>query len=79
MAPGGIGLGQMLTHAMALRGAVSAALASFGVGRASEIAALRVADVRMEPDNGLLVMTVRQQKNDQFGVGQVSRVVALPA
>ena len=79
MAPGGIGLGQMLPHAMALRGAVSAALAFFGARRASEIAALRVGDVRIESDNGLLVIDVRQQKNDQFGAGQVSRVVALPA
>ena len=55
------------------------ALAFFGVRRASEIAALRVGDVRMETNGGLLVMDVRQQKNDQFGVGQLSRVVALPA
>ena len=79
MAPGGIGLGTMLPHAMALRGAASVALAFFGVRRASEIAALRVKDVHLDLDNGLLVMDVRQQKNDQFGVGQVARVVALPA
>ena len=60
MAPGGIGLGQMLPHAVALRGAASVALAFFGVRRASEIAALRVKDVRLETDNGLLVMGVRQ-------------------
>ena len=79
LAPGGIGLGQMLPHAMALRGAVSVSLAFFGVRRASEIAALRVKDVHLDTTGGLLVMDVRQQKNDQFGVGQVSRVVALPA
>ena len=79
LAPGGVGLGQMLPHAMALRGAVSVSLAFFGVRRASEIAALRVKDVRVDLTGGLLVMDVRQQKNDQFGVGQISRVVALPA
>ena len=79
LAPGGIGLGPMLPHAMALRGAVSAALAFFGVRRASKIAALRIKDVRLDSDNGLLVMHIRQQKNDQFGVGQVAKVVALPA
>ena len=79
MAPEGIGLGQMLPHAMALRGAVPAALAFFGVRRASEIAALRVKDVHLDVDNGLLVMDVRRQKNDQFGACQVARVVALPS
>ena len=79
LAPGGVGLGQMLPHAMALRASVSVALAFFGVRRASEIAALRVKDVRLDLDDGLLAMHVRQQKNDQFGVGQVAKVVALPA
>ena len=77
--PGGVGLGPMLPHAMSLRGAVSVALAFFGVRRASEIAALREKDVHLDVNNGLLVLDVRRQKNDQFGVGQVSSVVALPA
>ena len=79
LAPGGVGLGQMLSHAMALRGAVSVSLAFFGVRRASEIAALRVKDVHRDAASGLVVLNVRQQKNDQFGVGQVSRMVAMPA
>ena len=79
LAPGGVGLGQMLPHAMALRGAVSVSLAFFGVRGASEIAALRVKDVRRDAASGLVVLDIRQQKNDQFGVGQVSRMVAMPA
>ena len=75
----GASVWDMLPHAMALRGAASVALAFFGVRRASEIAALRVGDVRLEADSGLLVMEIRRQENDQFGVGQLSRVVALPA
>ena len=77
--PGGVGLGPMLPHAMSLRGAVSVALAFFGVRRASEIAALREKDVRLDLNDGLLYLDVRCQKNDQFGVGQVAKVVALPS
>ena len=79
LAPGGIGLGQLLPHAMALRGAVSAPLAFFGVRRASEVAALRIKDVQVEPDGSMLSLSVRQQKSDQYGVGQQSRMVAIPS
>ena len=64
---------------MALRCAVSARLAIFGVRRASEIAGLRVSDVRVDEANGVVALKVRRQKNDQFGVRQMAHVVALPS
>ena len=79
LAPGGIGLGSMLERAMIRRRAAPISLAFFGVGRASEIAGLRVADVKVDEAGGLAGVKVRCQKNDQFGVGQVARVVALPS
>ena len=79
LAPGGFGLGQMLQRAMTLRGAVSAALAFFGVRRASEVAGLRASDVRVDGAGGLAALEIRQQKNDQFGAGQHSRAVSLPS
>ena len=47
LAPGGAGLGQMLGRAMTLRRAASARLAFFGVRKASEVAGLRVSDVKV--------------------------------
>ena len=69
----------MLDHAVALRCAASARLAFFGVRRASEIAGLRMADIVVDEAGGLVEVKVRSQKNDQFGAGQVARVVALPS
>ncbi len=47
--------------------------------RASEVAALRVSDVRVNDASEDVRISVRRQKNDQFGVGQMAHMVALPA
>ena len=62
LAPGGFGLRLMLEHAMTLRSAVSISLAFFGVRRASEIAGLRAADVKVNEAGGLVEIRVRRQK-----------------
>ena len=67
LASGGVGLGQMLHHAVPLRGAVSVALAFFGVRRASEVAGLRVRDVRVDNAGGRADIEVRQQKMTSWG------------
>ena len=72
-------MGQMLEHAMTPRCAVSASLAFFGVRRAPEIAGFRVADVKVDEACSVVEIKARYQKNDQFGVGQIARVVALPS
>ena len=79
LAPGGLGLGQRLQHAMTVRGAVSVAMAFFGVRIASEVAGFRASDVRVDSEGGMAVLEIRQQKNDQLGVGRVSRVTPLPS
>ena len=77
LAPGGFSLVSMSEHAMTLRRAAPISLAFFGVRRAPEIAVLRVADARVDRAGGSADVKARCQKNDQFGVGQVARVVAL--
>ena len=79
LAPGGVGLGQMLERAMNLRCAAPASLAFFGERRASEIAGFRVAGAKVAEACSVVEIKARCQKNDQFGVGQVARVVALPS
>ena len=64
---------------MVLRRAASVCLAFLGVRRASEIAGLRIADIKVDEAGGLVEVKVRSQENDQFGAGQVARVVALPS
>ena len=66
-----------MERAMTLRCAASSRLALFGVRWASEVAGLHVADVNVDEAGGLADVKARCQKNDQFGVGQVARVVAL--
>ena len=58
---------------------MSASSAFFGVRRASEIAGFRVGDVKVGEACGVVEVKVRCQKNDQFGIGQIARVVALPS
>ena len=79
LAPGGAGLGQMVERAMSIRCSVSVGLAFFGVRLASEVAGLRVSDVRVDEANSAVELKVRRQKNDELGVGQMARVVALPS
>ena len=38
-----------------------------------------MSDVKVDVANSAAELKVRQQKNDQFGVGQMARVVALPS
>ena len=78
LAPGVVGLGQLLEHAITLRRAASAGQAFFGFRRASEVAGFRVADVKVDEARSVVYVTVRCQKNDQYGIGQMARVVALP-
>ena len=77
--PHGSALGSLLEDAMVLRSAVSLSVAFFGARRASEVAALRVSDVRVREAFEDVKISVRCQKNDQFGVGQMAHMVALPS
>ena len=52
---------------------------SFGVRRASEIAALTTSDVVVDEAAGLAVLKIRCRKNDRLGFGHMAQVVALPA
>ena len=54
----------MLDHAMVRRCAASVCLAFFGVRGASEIAGLRMADIKVDEAGGLAEVKVRSQKND---------------
>ena len=65
LAPGGLGLGSMLDRAMVLRCSASVFLAFFGVRRASEIAGLRMADIKVGEAGGLAEVKVRPPKHDQ--------------
>ena len=62
-----------------LRSAVSLSAAFFGVRRASEMAALRLSDLRANDASEDVRISVLCRKNDQFGVGQMAHVVALPS
>ena len=64
---------------MTLRRVASVSLAFFGVRRSSEVAGFRVADASIGQGRGVVEVRARCQKNDQFGAGQIARVVALPA
>ena len=79
LAPGGDGLGRMLEHAVALRGAVYVSLAFFGVRRASGAAGFRAAGATADEACSVVEINARSQKNDHFGVGQMDQVVALPS
>ena len=70
-------MGQMMEHAMTIRCAAAVSLAFVGVRRALEIAGFRAADVQVGEACSVVGTKVRCQKNDQFGVGQIARVVAL--
>ena len=76
--PGSSGLGPTVEEALALRRAVSVALASFGVRRASEIAALTTSGVEVDLPAGVVELRIRTQKDDPLGVGQLAHMVALP-
>ena len=77
--PNGAGLGAWVDEELSLRCAVSFSLAFLGVRRASEIAALTKADVVVDEPAGVVELGIRCRKNDQLGVGQMARIVALPA
>ena len=63
---------------MTLRCAVPVCPACFGVRRASEIAGLRVSDVKVDGACSVEELKVRQQKNHQVAAGQMAHVIALP-
>ena len=62
LAPGMVGSGQLLEHAMSFRRAASVRLAFFGARRASEVAGLRVADVKVDEARSVAEVKVRCQK-----------------
>ena len=64
---------------MVLRIAVSLSAAFLRVRRASEVAALRVTDVCICESTGDVKISVRRQKDDQFGMGQIAYLVASPS
>ena len=64
---------------MVLRSAVFMLTALFGVGRALEVAALRVSDVCISESASDVKISVLRRQNDHFGIGQMAHMVALPS
>ena len=61
-------------HAIAsIRTAACVSIAFFGIRRASEVVQLACSDVTNQPD-GSISLTIRRQKNDQVGIGQLSTI-----
>ena len=60
-----------------VRDAAAAAFCFYGIRRASEMLALLRSDVQLLPD--CVEVTVRNQKNDPFGLGMRCRIPKLPA
>ena len=52
-------------------------VAFFGVRRASGVAQLVGADVRINEEQGVVHLEARRQKNDQYGAGQMARLVSM--
>ena len=77
--PNGAGLGAWIDEALPLRCAVSVSEALFGVGRASEIAALAKADVVADEPAEVVELKIRCRGTEQLGVGQIAHIVAFPA
>ena len=74
-----MGHGSWLNQALYRRSAVLVPVAFFAERRASEVAARRVSDVRIDEPAPAGDVKARCQKNDQLGVGQFAHTVSLPA
>ena len=75
----GVGLGPLVEEAMVLRSAESLSVAFFGARRASEVAALRVSGFSVSEFANDVGISVRRQRDDQFGIGQLAHLVAPPS
>ena len=75
----GVGLGVHAAEAMAARPAASMAVAAIGIRRASEVARFSLDDARVHSDAGVVDLAVRNQKNDQYGLGELPHFLEAPS